>query len=75
LPPERADRRADVEDPGVLTAAAAVAFIPSTDLDRGRRFYEDTLGLPVAEASDHGVVLDLQGTSAASSSSATTTSR
>jgi catechol 2,3-dioxygenase-like lactoylglutathione lyase family enzyme len=50
------------DDPRVLASAAPVVFIPSTDLDRSRVFYADTLGLTVTEASDAGIVLDLQGT-------------
>jgi catechol 2,3-dioxygenase-like lactoylglutathione lyase family enzyme len=46
----------------VLTDAAPLAFIPSTDLDRSRSFYVETLGLRLAEESDAGLVLDLAGT-------------
>jgi catechol 2,3-dioxygenase-like lactoylglutathione lyase family enzyme len=46
----------------VLDSAAAVAFIPSTDVERSRAFYADTLGLTVAESSDAGLVLDAHGT-------------
>jgi catechol 2,3-dioxygenase-like lactoylglutathione lyase family enzyme len=50
------------DDPRVLAAASPVVFIPSTDLARSRSFYTDSLGMPVIEASDAGVVLDVQGT-------------
>jgi catechol 2,3-dioxygenase-like lactoylglutathione lyase family enzyme len=50
------------EDSRVLASAAPVAFIPSTDLDRSRRFYADTLGQRVAEVTDFAVVLDVAGT-------------
>jgi hypothetical protein len=33
----------------MLTSAPAIAFVPSTDLDRSRRFFADVLGLPVVE--------------------------
>jgi catechol 2,3-dioxygenase-like lactoylglutathione lyase family enzyme len=46
----------------VLAAAAPVAFIPSTDLDRSRAFYAETLGLRLVEDTAHGLVLDVQGT-------------
>ena len=46
----------------MLASAAPVAFIPSTDLERSRRFYDETLGLNVTEVTDFGVVLDVQGT-------------
>jgi catechol 2,3-dioxygenase-like lactoylglutathione lyase family enzyme len=42
----------------VLASASAVAFVPSTDLDRSRRFYEGVLGLPVLEQDSFAVVLD-----------------
>jgi catechol 2,3-dioxygenase-like lactoylglutathione lyase family enzyme len=46
----------------VLTDAAPVAFIPSTDLVRSRSFYVETLGLRLAEERDAGLVLDVGGT-------------
>jgi catechol 2,3-dioxygenase-like lactoylglutathione lyase family enzyme len=46
----------------VLTDAAPVAFIPSTDLDRSRFFYVETLGLRLAEEGDAGLILDIAGT-------------
>ena len=42
----------------VLASARTVAFVPSTDLDRSRRFYEGILGLPVVEQDRFAVVLD-----------------
>jgi GNAT superfamily N-acetyltransferase len=42
----------------VLASALTVAFVPSTDLDRSRRFYEGILGLPVVEQDGFAVVLD-----------------
>jgi catechol 2,3-dioxygenase-like lactoylglutathione lyase family enzyme len=46
----------------VLTDAAPAAFIPSTDLDRSRAFYEGTLGLRVVEANPARVLFDVAGT-------------
>lgn len=45
----------------MLPGAAPVAFIPSTDLERSRRFYEGTLGQRVASVDDFAVVLDVAG--------------
>ena len=42
----------------VLAAALPVAFVPSTDLNRSRRFYEGVLGFPVVEQDSFAVVLD-----------------
>src|SRR5262249_21166879 len=41
----------------MLASAPAIAFVPSTDLDRSRRFYADRLGLPVIEGSPFACVL------------------
>jgi catechol 2,3-dioxygenase-like lactoylglutathione lyase family enzyme len=41
----------------MLGSAAAIAFVPSTDLERSRRFYADTLGLPVEDVSPFACVL------------------
>lgn len=46
----------------MLTDAAPAAFIPSTDLDRSRAFYEGTLGLRVVEANPARVLFDVAGT-------------
>ena len=42
----------------MLAEALPVAFVPSTDLERSRRFYEETLGLPVRDEDRFAVVLD-----------------
>jgi catechol 2,3-dioxygenase-like lactoylglutathione lyase family enzyme len=42
----------------VLASALTVAFVPSTDLDRSRRFYEEVLGLSVAQQDPFAIVLD-----------------
>jgi catechol 2,3-dioxygenase-like lactoylglutathione lyase family enzyme len=41
----------------VLSSALTVAFVPSADLDRSRRFYEGILGLAVVEQNPFAVVL------------------
>jgi catechol 2,3-dioxygenase-like lactoylglutathione lyase family enzyme len=41
----------------VLSDHSVVAFLPSTDLDRSRRFYETVLGLPVVSADGFAVVV------------------
>jgi catechol 2,3-dioxygenase-like lactoylglutathione lyase family enzyme len=41
----------------VLSSAAPVAFVPSTDLERSREFYEQVLEIPVAYADDFAVTL------------------
>ena len=41
----------------MLPDARTVAFVPSTDLNRSRRFYEEVLGLPVAEQDSFAVSL------------------
>lgn len=46
----------------MLTDAAPAAFIPSTDLDRSRAFYEGVLGLRVVEANPARVLFDVAGT-------------
>ena len=46
----------------MLTAARPVAFVPSTDLERSREFYEQVLGLSVAHADDFAVVVQAAGT-------------
>jgi catechol 2,3-dioxygenase-like lactoylglutathione lyase family enzyme len=46
----------------VLSASAQlVAFVPSADLDRARRFYEDVLGLRVTGADGFAVVAEANG--------------
>jgi catechol 2,3-dioxygenase-like lactoylglutathione lyase family enzyme len=46
----------------VLSSLAPVAFVPSTDLDRSREFYEHVLEIPVAYADNYAVVLQAGGT-------------
>jgi catechol 2,3-dioxygenase-like lactoylglutathione lyase family enzyme len=41
----------------VLDDAAVIAFLPSTDLDRSRRFFADLLGLPLVEVTPFACVL------------------
>ena len=43
------------------SSAKLVAFVPSTDLDRSRRFYEDVLEMTVVHADDFAVVVDSGG--------------
>ena len=46
----------------MLSASAQlVAFVPSADLDRARRFYEDVLGLRVTDANGFAVVAEANG--------------
>src|SRR5260370_30407350 len=46
----------------MLGSSHIVAFAAATDLDRARAFYEQVLGLPVAEHNDFACVLDANGT-------------
>jgi catechol 2,3-dioxygenase-like lactoylglutathione lyase family enzyme len=39
-----------------------IAFVPATDLDRARAFYEGVLGLTVTEHSPFAVAFDVDGT-------------
>jgi catechol 2,3-dioxygenase-like lactoylglutathione lyase family enzyme len=41
----------------VLDSSPAIAFAPSTDLTRSRKFYADVLGLPVEEDGPYACVL------------------
>ena len=41
----------------MLETAPAIAFLPSTDLDRSREFFADTLGLPLVEQTPFACVL------------------
>ena len=41
----------------VLSENSVIAFVPSTDLDRSRRFYETVLGLPVVSEDGFAVVV------------------
>ena len=45
----------------VLSSARPVAFVPSTDLDRSRQFYEQALGLPVRDGTTSAVVVQASG--------------
>jgi catechol 2,3-dioxygenase-like lactoylglutathione lyase family enzyme len=45
----------------MLSLATPVGFVPSSDLDRSRRFYEEVLGLPVIEADTFAVVFQAAG--------------
>lgn len=46
----------------MLESSHLVAFAGATDLERARAFYEQVLGLPVAEQNDFACVLDANGT-------------
>jgi catechol 2,3-dioxygenase-like lactoylglutathione lyase family enzyme len=46
----------------MLGSSHIVAFAAATDLHRARAFYEQVLGLPVAEHNDFACVLDANGT-------------
>src|SRR5258706_7996633 len=46
----------------MLADAAAIAFAPSTDLDRSRAFYAGVLGLKLVEQSSFACVFDTAGT-------------
>lgn len=41
----------------MLGSAQAIAFVPSTDLERSRAFYADLLGLPLVEMTPYACVL------------------
>jgi catechol 2,3-dioxygenase-like lactoylglutathione lyase family enzyme len=46
----------------MLGSAPPVAFLPSGDLDRSRRFYESTLQLRCIEQDEYAVVFAMSGT-------------
>ena len=46
----------------MLGSAPVMAFVPSTDLQRSRQFYEGKLGLAVAEVTPFACVLRTGGT-------------
>jgi catechol 2,3-dioxygenase-like lactoylglutathione lyase family enzyme len=46
----------------MLERSEVIAFAAATDLDRARVFYEQVLGLPVAEQTDFACVVDAHGT-------------
>lgn len=46
----------------MLASADVIAFVPTTDLDRARGFYEGVLGLPVTEDDGLALALNAHGT-------------
>ena len=46
----------------MLESCDLVAFAAATDLSRARMFYEQALGLPLAECNDFAYVFDANGT-------------
>jgi catechol 2,3-dioxygenase-like lactoylglutathione lyase family enzyme len=46
----------------MLQSSDVIAFVSTTDLDRGRDFYERVLGLRVTEKSSFACVFDAHGT-------------
>jgi catechol 2,3-dioxygenase-like lactoylglutathione lyase family enzyme len=46
----------------VLSTASAMAFLPSVDLDRSRRFFAQTLGLPLVESTPFACVFRVGAT-------------
>lgn len=46
----------------MLTAANLVAFVATTDAERARRFYEETLGLTLVERTPFALVFEARGT-------------
>jgi catechol 2,3-dioxygenase-like lactoylglutathione lyase family enzyme len=46
----------------MLAASDVIAFVSTTDLDRGRAFYEQALGLRVVEQNHFACVIDAHGT-------------
>ena len=46
----------------MLSSSDLVGFVPSTDLDRARQFYEGVLGLRVLDANPFALVIDAHGT-------------
>ena len=46
----------------MLRDADLIAFVPVSDLDRARRFYEGTLGLEGRQADDYGCMMAAHGT-------------
>jgi catechol 2,3-dioxygenase-like lactoylglutathione lyase family enzyme len=49
------------DHPGVLSDAAPAPFVPSTDLDRSRAFYEGTLGVRLLDATPARLTFDVAG--------------
>jgi catechol 2,3-dioxygenase-like lactoylglutathione lyase family enzyme len=58
----RQNERAAVTLSGMLQSSDIIAFVSAMDLDRGRGFYEHTLGLRVIEQDAYACVLDANGT-------------
>lgn len=46
----------------MLERSALIGFVGVSDLDRARRFYGDTLGLPITDESPFALVADANGT-------------
>ncbi len=46
----------------MLAHAPIIAFVPVRDVAQARRFYVDTLGLPVVDESPFALVVDAAGT-------------
>ena len=46
----------------MLTTSDVIAFAASTDLARARAFYEEVLGLPLADQNAYACVFDANGT-------------
>ncbi|MGI9006393.1 MAG: VOC family protein [Streptosporangiaceae bacterium] len=46
----------------MLERCALIGFVGVSDLDRARRFYGDTLGLPITDESPFAIVADANGT-------------
>jgi catechol 2,3-dioxygenase-like lactoylglutathione lyase family enzyme len=46
----------------MLQTSDVIAFVSATDLDRGRDFYENTLGLRLIEQGRYACVFDVNGT-------------
>jgi catechol 2,3-dioxygenase-like lactoylglutathione lyase family enzyme len=59
-PPPSAPRGARTLS-AMLQSSDVIAFVQATDLDRGRDFYERTLGLRVIEQNVYACVLDVNG--------------
>ena len=46
----------------MLSTAELMAFLPSDDLDRARRFFTEVIGLPLVEHDPYACVFDANGT-------------
>ncbi|HVG68664.1 MAG TPA: rhodanese-like domain-containing protein [Gaiellales bacterium] len=47
---------------GILGACELIAFVATTDAERSRGFYEETLALPLVEQTPYAIVFDAGGT-------------